>query len=29
MSHGLTNYKKIITNNLLAQQYNKNNIRDL
>ena len=29
MSHGPTNYNKIITNNLLVQQYNKINVKDL
>ena len=29
MSNGLTNYNKVITNNLLVQQYNKINVRDL
>ena len=29
MYHGLTNQNKIIANNLLVQQYNKINVRDL
>ena len=29
MSHGPTNYNKIITNNLLVQQYNKINVKHL